>query len=199
MKKTLLQAVNNHRGTVEDEPVYALATLLEPRYKDRYFTSAESAKYAKDALTKELEEFLRSSTAGALETSEPPEKSPRVEAAAAPDKSSFMKGSDQILEECEDPGTASSSNHAVDLHRFFTEKTITASDSPYQYWRVNKDWLPCLAATAMKYLCAPCTSVESERLFSTVSNIVDEKRNRLTAETAEMLVFMRKNMPLLLK
>ncbi|KAL7880086.1 hypothetical protein SRHO_G00023400 [Serrasalmus rhombeus] len=137
MKKTLLQAVNNHCGTVEDEPVYALATLLEPRYKDRYFTSAESAKYAIDALTKELEEFLKNS--GALETSEPPEKSPRVEAAAAPDKSSFMKESDQILEECEDPGTASSSNHAVDLHRFFTEKTITASDSPYQYWRVNKD------------------------------------------------------------
>ncbi|KAL7887292.1 hypothetical protein AOLI_G00050130 [Acnodon oligacanthus] len=103
-KKTLLQAVNKRFGIVEDEPLYALATLLEPRYKDRYFTSAESAKRVKDALTKELEEeFLRSSTAGALETSEPPEKSPRVEAAADPDKSSFMKEFDQIVEECEDP------------------------------------------------------------------------------------------------
>ncbi|KAL6478871.1 hypothetical protein MHYP_G00123040 [Metynnis hypsauchen] len=140
MKKTLLQAVSKRSSTVEDEPVYGLATLLEPRYED----SAESAKRAKDALTKELEEeFLRRGTAGALETSEPPEKSPRVEAEAAPDKSSFMKEYDQILEEREDPGAASSSSPGVDLLRFFTEKTIAASDSPYQYWRVNKDRLPC--------------------------------------------------------
>lgn len=165
----------------------------------RYFTSADSVKSAKDALTKELEE-LRRTTAGASEASEPPEKAPRVEAAApSTSKSSFMKEFDEILEECEDPGAASSSSTAVQVHGFFTEQTIAASDNPYQYWGVNRHRFPGLAATALKYLCAPCTSVESERLFSTVSNIVDEKRNRLTAERAEMLVFMRKNLPLLLK
>lgn len=35
MKTTLLQAVNKRFSTVEDEPLYALATLLDPRYKDR--------------------------------------------------------------------------------------------------------------------------------------------------------------------
>lgn len=35
MKKTLLEAVNNRFNTVEDEPLYALSTLLDPRYKDR--------------------------------------------------------------------------------------------------------------------------------------------------------------------
>ena len=35
MKKNLLQAVNKHFDTVEDEPLYALATLLDSRYKDR--------------------------------------------------------------------------------------------------------------------------------------------------------------------
>lgn len=48
------------------------------------------------------------------------------------------------------------------------------------------------------FLCAPCTSVESKRLFSTVPNTVDEKRNRLTADSGEMNVFMTKNLPLLL-
>ncbi|KAI2645091.1 Zinc finger BED domain-containing protein 4 [Labeo rohita] len=190
MKKTLLEAVNRRFDSVEDEPLYALATLLDPRYKDRYFTSAQSAMSAKDALTGELED-LRSSTAGASEAAEPQEKAPRVEAAAAaPSKSSFMQEFDQIAEECEDP---------IQLHGYLAEKTIATSDNPYQYWEVNKYRLPCLAATATKYLCAPCTSVESERVFSTVSNIVDEKRNRLTAERTEMLVFMRKNLPLLIK
>ncbi|KAL1273375.1 hypothetical protein QQF64_029237 [Cirrhinus molitorella] len=110
-----------------------------------------------------------------------------------------MQEFDQIVEECGDPSAASSSSPAVQLHGYLAEKTIAASDNPYQYWGVNKHRLPCLAATATKYLCAPCTSVESERVFSTVSNIVDEKRNRLTAERTEMLVFMRKNLPLLIK
>ena len=90
----------------------------------RYFTSAKFVKHAKDALKKELkEENLRSSIAGALETLESPEKSPQVEAAAAPDSSSFMKEFEQVLEEWEDPGAAD----------FSTDKTITASDNPYQY------------------------------------------------------------------
>ncbi|KAG1930242.1 zinc finger BED domain-containing protein [Pimephales promelas] len=79
MKKTLLQAVNNRFDAVEDEPLYALATLLDPRYKDRYFTSAQSAKHAKDALIWELEEDLRvNSTVGVSEATEPQEKVPRL-------------------------------------------------------------------------------------------------------------------------
>jgi len=36
MKKTLLAAVDKRFSTVEDEPLYALSTLLDPRYKDRW-------------------------------------------------------------------------------------------------------------------------------------------------------------------
>lgn len=82
---------------------------------------------------------------------------------------------------------------------YFSEKTVNATDDPYQYWGVNRLRFPNLAEAATKYLCAPCTSVESERLFSTVSNILDEKRNRLTAEKIEMLAFLNKNLSLLQK
>lgn len=34
--KTTLQAVNSRLSSVEDEPLYALATFLDVRYKDRY-------------------------------------------------------------------------------------------------------------------------------------------------------------------
>ncbi|XP_076838907.1 zinc finger BED domain-containing protein 4-like [Brachyhypopomus gauderio] len=206
MKTTLLQAVNNRFSAVEDEPLYALATLLDPRYKDRYFTGADFAKKAKDALIKELEEEeLRSTTSDATDEAEPPEKVPHVEAAAttlapppaaaAPSsKSSFMQEFEQILVECEEPGAASTSSIAVQVQTYYSEKTVPASDDPYQYWGVNRQRFPALAAVATKYLCAPCTSVESERLFSTVSNIMDEKRNRLTADRVEMLAFLSKNL-----
>lgn len=76
----------------------------------RYFTSAQSAKRAKDALTGELEEDLRSSTAAESEATEPQEKVPRVEAAAAP--GSFMQEFDQIVEECEDPAAKARALHS---------------------------------------------------------------------------------------
>ena len=36
MKKTLLEAVQKRFKTIENEPLYAVATLLDPRFKDRY-------------------------------------------------------------------------------------------------------------------------------------------------------------------
>lgn len=146
---------------------------------------------------------MRTTTAG--EALEPPEKAPRLEAAAAApsrskSSSSFMKELEKIQgEREEDPGAACSSGTAVQVHAFFTEDTIPVTDDPYKYWEVNRQRFPGLAAAALKYLCAPCTSVESERLFSTVSTILDEKRNRLTAERAEMLAFLIKNLPVMLK
>lgn len=158
----------------------------------RFFTSAESAKHGKDALAKKLEEDLRTTTgdeAEASDISEPPEKASRaeLEAAVAPRRSksssSFMKEFDRIREEREEPGGAAScSSTAVQMHGFFTEETILVTHDPYKYWEVNRQRFPGLAVAALNYLCAPCTSVESERLFSTLSCILDEKRNRLTAE-----------------
>ena len=55
------------------------------------------------------------------------------------------------------------------------------------------------AYSAQQSACHSIASVESEWSFSTVSKFVDEKRNRLTAERAEMLVFLTKKMSVELK
>ncbi|KAJ4922865.1 hypothetical protein JOQ06_021327 [Pogonophryne albipinna] len=54
------------------------------------------------------------------------------------------------------------------------------------------------AKVARKYLSAPCTSTDSERLFSAASHVLDEKRNRLMADKAEKLLFIKNNLPLFL-
>lgn len=115
----------------------------------------------KDIRTQDLQEAdLGSSRPKASEASEPADKAPRLEAAAGPasppqSKSSLMEEFDQILEECEDPGEAINTSTAARVHTFSTERTIATSDNPYQYWGVNRDRFPNLAATARKYLCAP--------------------------------------------
>ena len=44
-------------------------------------------------------------------------------------------------------------------------------------------------------LCAPPSSVKSERLFSTTGNIFEAKRNRLLPEHGEQIAFLNYNMP----
>ena len=56
----------------------------------------------------------------------------------------------------------------------------TRNEDALRYWRSNKHRFPILAKAVHKYLGSPCTSVDSKRLFSAASHIVDEKRNRLS-------------------
>lgn len=172
----------------------------------RYFSSADNIKHAKDALTVEMEKIeksLKMTTTAVAETiAENPKKTARLEVQVGGSSSSesSLKGLfEEILQEHDEEHGAGTASTHVQLQTYVMEQTISRSDSPFQYWAVNQVRFPTLAATAAKFLCAPGTSVDSERLFSTASNIVDAKRNRLGGERAEMLIFLKKNLPLLLK
>ena len=118
-----------------------------------------------------------------------PHKAPRMEAqpdsSSSSRKSSFKGLFEEILQEHGEERGASSTSTQVQIQTYLTEQTVPRSDSPYQYWGVNQTRFPTLAATAAKFICAPCTSVDSERLFSVASNIVDARRNRLGGERAQ--------------
>lgn len=111
-------------------------------------------------------------------------------------KSTLMALYDEILAEKGDrAGTGSQSDGAqVPMQKYLKERVIDRSESPFQYWETNYDCFPTVAAVAARFLSAPSTSVESERLFSAASNVVDEKRNRLKAGMAEMIIFLKKNL-----
>ncbi|XP_065126269.1 zinc finger BED domain-containing protein 4-like [Paramisgurnus dabryanus] len=208
MKSTLLQAVNTRFGNIEDEPLYSLATLLDPRYKDRCFTNEEAAMHAKNALIQEVEKrekALETTATTALATAaDPAEMVSHAKASGSSghtSKSTFMMMFDEVLnkEQEESEGGIIQTSALVQVQAYMTEKLIPRSENPFQYWAVNNSRFPALAATASAFLSAPCTSVESERLFSTASNIKDEKRNRLLAERAEMLIFLKKNLTMFIK
>ena len=48
---------------------------------------------------------------------------------------------------------------------------------------------------ASKYLSIPPSSASSERLFSSAGDIISKERNRLGTEKAEMLLFLKHNLP----
>lgn len=130
---------------------------------------------------------VRRNTSEVSEEVEPVKKAPSQNTVSSSLGSVFAA----ILEESEmETGSVSPSSAVVQVQNYLTEQTIPKSDNPLHYWRANATQFPSLAAVATKFLCAPCTSVDSERLFSAVSNIIEEKRNRLSANRVEMLVFL---------
>lgn len=50
-------------------------------------------------------------------------------------------------------------NEQMCKYSYILQRTILATGGSYQYWRFNCQWFPGLAAAALKYLCAPCTSI----------------------------------------
>lgn len=137
----------------------------------------------------------RTTPEGAETVPENLHKAPRIE--AQPDSSSSRKSSLKDLFEEILQGHDVAQVAQVQIQTYLTEQTVPHSDSPFQYWGVNQIRFPTLAATAAKFLCAPGTSVDSERLFSAASNIVDARRNSLGGERKKMVIFLKKNLPLL--
>jgi len=83
------------------------------------------------------------------------------------------------------------------LDAYLAEQRITfGRESCYSWWANNRHRFPYLVKVARQYLCAPPTSVGSERLFSGAGDVLDDKRNRVAPEKAEMLLFIKNNFSL---
>ena len=92
----------------------------------------------------------------------------------------------------------STTSAEVQVQTYLSEQTIPKRSHPLHCWKKHANQFPSMAAVATQYLCVPCSSVDSERLFSAVANILDENRNMLKPDKIQMLGFINKNVHFLL-
>nr|CAD2136870.1 unnamed protein product [Meloidogyne enterolobii] len=78
---------------------------------------------------------------------------------------------------------------------FLRAKKIPSECDPYGFWTGDNTvkW-PILSKIATRFLSAPCTSAEAERLFSSAGLIINNLRKSLLQENAEMLLFLHHNL-----
>lgn len=160
------------------------------RYKDCFFSNANTAVEAKEMVRLELQKL----SGGEADVEEPPARKQRKAQASSSSLDSVF--AEIANEQASSSLRAAPVGGAIELETYLGEALSKQDDKPLQYWGVNKVRFPTLAKMSRKFLSAPCSSVGSERLFSSVSHIVDETRNRITPEHAEMLLFIKKNLPL---
>ncbi|QQP36332.1 Uncharacterized protein FKW44_021398, partial [Caligus rogercresseyi] len=183
MKTALLEALNRRFDQTDTDPMFCIASVLDPRYKDHFFDGDQKRR-----MREMVREELDSLPDGEARIREGPIPRPiRTEAESAPSLSAMF---DEIVQE-NDPDPRQTSATAQQLDCYLSEVLIPRSDDPLTYWRTNRGRSPELARMAR--------STDSERLFSAASNVLDERRNRLTCDKAEKLLFVKKNLPLFLK
>ncbi|CAM4598650.1 unnamed protein product [Leuciscus chuanchicus] len=93
-------------------------------------------------------------------------------------------------------GVSESLNEELD--RYLQEPVLDRkTGDPLQWWRQNGGRFQTLAPLVRRFLTPPPSYVPSERVFSTVGAIYQDRRSSLTGSKVEMLCFLYYNLPLL--
>ncbi len=124
---------------------------------------------------------------------------PATEAPAARNFSLLLPVHEEIVKENAEEEQHLASPSSVQVQSYLSEMPIGRNENALTYWRINKDRYPELAPLARAYLSAPCTNIDRERLLSWAGQVVDEKRSCLFDDKAEMLLFVKRNLPLMSK
>jgi hypothetical protein len=166
---------------IESSELYALATILDPRYRTQCFLSADKADFAVEVLKERASEIEVNKTAASIvEESNP-----------AGDEWALCMGTQA------DPIAAQPTSSAdCEVTEYLKEKNIPRERCPFSWWAGNQQKFPLLSSLARRYLSAPMGSIASEREFKISKRIVEHRVN-LKPDNVEMLLFMKYNLRML--
>ncbi|KAE8296697.1 Fibulin-7 [Larimichthys crocea] len=162
-KHTLLEAVCKRFDGVQTEPLYAIATMVDARYKDRYF-DPDKKEGARNMLLKVVDEMASVGSDQQEEAAGASAGDPGWEDQDHPPKKaragSLLDMYQEIITE-NDVTNPTTGDLALQVHAYLGEATIPKTACPFKYWSSTQIRFPALAQVARKYLTAPCTSIDS--------------------------------------
>ena len=185
LKSHLLECLQDYKDSyeIENNSFLLCATFLDPNYKTfPFFESYEKKKYMK--IVKEfLADFYVTKKISEIIQIE------KVTTESKKFKLSFDDADD-------DSESDTDTFITLDLKKEINEYTRLAvnQQNVLEFWRQNQFTLPILYCISTMILCTPATSAPSERLFSDAQNNLYDKRNRMTADCFQMLMFLYENL-----
>lgn len=185
MKNELKEQIESRFSQIENNEILSVATLLDPRFKDRYFQNGAAKEAAKATVMRLLQERqqlqLTQHGSSGSEINGPPD----------------VKRCKSVWDCLDEEHGATSGQQQDGVVEFHMWLPLACEDrhscDVLAYWEANKGKFPNVAALAQQYLATQATSVDSERLFSFAGSTVTERRNRLDPENVEQLMFIHHN------
>lgn len=196
MKGEMIKSLKTRFAGVEENRLLSIATIIDPRFKDKFFASNIIKTTVKEMLEEEIQMIVADKDDDLSHSrQESPSSRSRIGCRTSPvpkrpKKDNLLTMYSEIIE---DSG-ASSSNSTDEVECFLSEPLVDYKvGTPFKWWAENKARFPVLAQIARRFLSGTATSVPSERLFSQAGLIYEEHRNRIIPENAEMLLFIKGN------
>ena len=154
-KSALLDAVNTRFSKADSEPLYCIATVLDPRYKDHYLDVGKKQR-TRDMIQAELDLQKPLCDGDGRMTHSAAERGDGVEKKRARTTDDELRKPllsdmfEEILQESNPNTSQKTSSTAQQLDAFLSEVPIPRSNNPLGYWRANQGRFPHLAQTARR-------------------------------------------------
>ncbi|CAD1478035.1 unnamed protein product, partial [Heterotrigona itama] len=186
-RDNLLSRFDERFDNVEEIVHYAVATFLDPRYKDVAFRSENCVQKVKDLLMKKLNVFDDTNTgtcdARAIRSTKTKDENMETSVLWAV----FDKRVQELAVEFDDNFVVNCLSRQ-ELDRYVNLKVIGRKDNPITWWNTTgRTMFPNLSKIAADYLCIPVYSVLNNPLFSKLHKILFDRRVRLSDEQTNML------------
>jgi hypothetical protein len=200
LKRSMARDINNRYPLgVEWNPIYAVATVLDPRFKTSLFLSNEARASAISHLEDEVQTVLDISQANVVRAVPEQENNPNPVCSGGK-KRKVQDILDVLMElPSTQPEVGTAVTAAKIVNDYLAEPTMkfTLGNTDdyvnvFNYWKRYVDDHKSAAAlgqVARKHLGAPPTSVASEKMFSSTGIICSPHRCRLRPEKVDMLLF----------
>jgi hypothetical protein len=79
----------------------------------------------------------------------------------------------------------------TEFTKYLKQPVMPRETNIYQYWKAKQFEYPIISKIAKDYLAIPTTSAPSECVFSSGSDVVTKKRNRLTGDSVQMILCLK--------
>ncbi len=210
-KNEICKSLKNRFNWAEGFLNYAVATMLDPRFKQLAFSTplkvTQACNMAKhEALKESLP--VESPQECPAEDQEPVVKKVNeiiyknikiLTDSIFQAKGSLWDRFDKKVSQSQQRAGSGSSEKAelvdMEMKRFMALPIQDRETDPIKWWVTEgKPSFPYLYEAAIKHLVCPATSVPSERVFSTAGEVLSKKRNRLGSECANMIITLHSNM-----
>ncbi|CAG9831131.1 unnamed protein product [Diabrotica balteata] len=186
-KEKLVQQIKKRLGSAEQVAVLAKATVLDPRFKKLYFSNPLNCAKAVEHILIDLK------TINPTETETTINENLNTAQSNTSDKFNLWSNHQSIVEEhlASTSTVTTETESSSEISLYLRTPVVPLNTNPLEWWKNHKDMYSNLYKITKQYLCVIATSVPSERLFSKASQVLTERRNRLSGNKLQKILFLR--------
>lgn len=188
----LSSGLEDRFSNVERSNTLALCSFLDPRFKLLAFSDEKLADNIKKNVigiaTSKFIEKQRTSQDNITDA-----EGPNNIDSDSDEELSVWGSFKKTISKSAKPKATANSQAIIEVQRYLEDDLLPRNENPCKWWFDHKYHFPALSEIFCENFCALATSVPCERLFSKAGALITDRRNRLKANKARMLLFLNCN------